>query len=89
MADVKTPSRNAFRATLALSVVLGLGILGLVNYIGSRRYARFDWTSSGLYSLSEKTRNVLKELKTPVQVTVFMTPGTPLYPEVDELRKRY
>jgi ABC-type uncharacterized transport system involved in gliding motility auxiliary subunit len=89
MADVKTPSRNAFRATLALSVVLGLGILGLVNYIGSRRYARFDWTSSGLYSLSEKTRNVLKELKTPVQVTVFMTPGTPLYPEVDELLKRY
>jgi ABC-type uncharacterized transport system involved in gliding motility auxiliary subunit len=89
MATVTTPSRNAFRATLALSVVLGLGILGLVNYIGSRRYARFDWTSSGLYSLSEKTRNVLKGLKTPVQVTVFMTPGTPLYPEVDELLKRY
>jgi ABC-type uncharacterized transport system involved in gliding motility auxiliary subunit len=89
MAAVKTPSRNAFRATLALSVVLGVGILGLVNYIGSRRYARFDWTSSGLYSLSEKTRNVLKELKNPVQVTVFMTPGTPLYPEVDELLKRY
>ena len=89
MATVTTPSRNAFRATLALSVVLGLGILGLVNYIGSRRYARFDWTSSGLYSLSEKTRNVLKDLKTPVQVTVFMTPGTPLYPEVDELLKRY
>jgi ABC-2 type transport system permease protein len=84
-----TPSRNAFRATLALSVLLGLGILGLVNYIGSRRYARFDWTSSGLYSLSEKTRNVLKDLKTPVQVTVFMTPGTPLFPEVDELLKRY
>ena len=82
-------NRGAYRATLALSVVLGLGILGLVNYIGSRRYARFDWTSSGLYSLSEKTRNVLKELKTPVNVTVFMTAGTPLYPEVDELLKRY
>jgi ABC-type uncharacterized transport system involved in gliding motility auxiliary subunit len=89
MTAVTSPSRNAFRATLAISVVLGLGILALVNYIGSRRYARFDWTSSGLYSLSEKTRNVLKELKTPVQVTVFMTPGTPLYPEVDELLKRY
>jgi ABC-type uncharacterized transport system involved in gliding motility auxiliary subunit len=89
MATVTTPSRNAFRATLALSVVLGLGILALVNYIGSRRYARFDWTGSGLYSLSEKTRNVLKEIKTPVNVTVFMTAGVPLYPEVDELLKRY
>jgi ABC-type uncharacterized transport system involved in gliding motility auxiliary subunit len=78
-----------YRATFAISIVLGLGILALVNYIGSRRYARFDWTSSGLYSLSEKTRNVLKDLKTPVIVTVFMTPGVPLYPEVDELLKRY
>ena len=82
-------NRGTYRATLAISVALGLGILALVNYIGSRRYARFDWTGSGLYSLSEKTRNVLKDLKTPVQVTVFMTPGTPLYPEVDELLKRY
>ncbi len=89
MTTVTPSSRSTFRATLALSVVLGLGILGLVNYIGSRRFARFDWTSSGLYSLSEKTRNVLKGLKAPVQVTVFMTPGTPLFPEVDELLKRY
>ncbi len=84
-----TPSRSAYRATLALSVVLGLGILILVNFIGSRRYARFDWTTAGRYSLSEKTVNVLKDLKTPVQITVFMTAGTPLYPEVDELLKRY
>ncbi len=60
-----------------------------MNFIGSRRYARFDWTTTGRYSLSEKTVNVLKGLKSPVQVTVFMTAGTPLYPEVDELLKRY
>ena len=83
------PSRSTYRATLAISVVLGLGILALVNYIGSRRYARFDWTTTHRYSLSDKTANVLKDLKTPVQVTVFMTGGTPLYPEVDELLKRY
>ena len=89
MADKEIPSRSTYRATLAISVVLGLGILVLVNYIGSRRYKRFDWTSTGRYSLSDKTVNVLKDLKTPVKVTVFMTAGTPLYPEVDELLKRY
>jgi ABC-2 type transport system permease protein len=89
MATKEIPSRSTYRATLALSVVLGLGILVLVNYIGSRRYARFDWTTTGRYSLSEKTLNVLRDLKTPVQVTVVMTSGTPLYPEVDELLKRY
>jgi hypothetical protein len=84
------PSRSVHRATLALSVVLGLGILVLVNYIGSRRYARFDWTTTRRYSLSEKTLNVLRDLKVPVTVTVFMTPErTALYPEVDELLKRY
>jgi hypothetical protein len=89
-ANVKdTPSRSTYRATLTISIVLGLGILLLVNYIGSRRYARFDWTTAGRYSLSEKTVNVLKDLKTPVKVTVFMTAGTPLYPEVDEILKRY
>jgi len=85
----EAPSRSTYRATLAISIALGLGILVLVNYIGSRRYARFDWTSTGRYSLSDKTVNVLKDLKTPVKVTVFMTAGTPLYPEVDELLKRY
>ncbi len=89
MAGKEIPSRSTYRATLALSLVLGLGILVLVNYIGSRRYARFDWTSAGRYSLSDKTVAVLKDLKTPVSVTVFMTAGTPLYPEVDELLKRY
>ncbi|MCM3878361.1 MAG: Gldg family protein [Thermoanaerobaculia bacterium] len=86
----ETPSRSDYRATLAISIVLGLGILVLVNYIGSRRYARFDWTTTGRYSLSDKTVNVLRDLKTPVSVTVFMTPErTPFYSEVDELLKRY
>lgn len=89
MSAKEIPSRSTYRATLAISVVLGLGILALVNYIGSRRYARFDWTTTHRYSLSDKTLNVLKDLKTPVQVTVFMTAGTPLYPEIDELLKRY
>lgn len=86
----ETPSRSTYRATLAISVVLGLGILVLVNYIGSRRYARFDWTTTGRNSLSEKTLNVLRDLKAPVTVTVFMAPErTPLYSEIDELLKRY
>ena len=55
-ATAKTPSRSTYRATLAISIVLGLGILVLVNYIGSRRYARFDWTTTGLYSLSREDR---------------------------------
>lgn len=65
-------SRTTFRVTLGVAVVLGLGILVLVNYLGARRYRRFDWTASGLYSLSEKSQKIAKDLKTPVAITVFM-----------------
>ncbi|MBL8115256.1 MAG: GldG family protein [Acidobacteria bacterium] len=82
-------SRNAYRAGLGMAVILGLGILVLVNWLGARHYRRFDWTKSGLYSLSEKTENVLKGLKKPVTVTVFITEGAPLYAESQELLKRY
>lgn len=81
--------RSAFRLTLAASVVVGLGILVLVNWLGARHYRRFDWTGSGLYSLSEKTEKVLAELKDPVTVTVFMTEGTPMFAETQELLRRY
>ena len=81
--------RSAFRLTLAASVAVGLGILVLVNWLGARHYRRFDWTGSGLYSLSEKTEKVLAELKTPVTVTVFMTEGTPMFAETQELLRRY
>jgi len=61
----------------------------LVNWLGSRHYRRLDWTRAGLYTLSGKTVKVLKDLKAPVNVTVFMTEGTQLFPETQELLKRY
>lgn len=82
-------SRTAYRVTLGVAVVLGLGILVLVNYLGARRYRRFDWTASGLYSLSEKSQKVVKDLKVPVQITVFMPEGSTLYNETQEILRRY
>lgn len=82
-------TRNVYRATVGAAILLGLGILILVNYVGSRRFARFDWTRSGLYSLSPKTLAVLTDLKSQVSVTVFMVEGSPLFRETKELLARY
>ena len=82
-------SRTASRLSLGLAVLLGIGILALVNWLGARHYRRFDWTSAGLYTLSDKSIRVLKDLKQPVAVTVFLTEGSPLYAETQELLKRY
>ena len=82
-------SRTASRLTLGIAILLGVGILCLVNWLGARHYRRFDWTSAGLFTLSEKSTQVLAGLKQPVTVTVFMTEGSPLYAETQELLKRY
>lgn len=89
MTSMNGPNRNVFRVTMAVAILLAVGILALVNWLGSRHYKRFDWTRAGLYSLSDKTKSVLSGLKNPVTVTVFMVEGTQLYPEVQELLKRY
>lgn len=82
-------NRTAHRVSLGIAILLGVGILVLVNWLGARHYRRFDWTSAGLYTLSEKSTQVLRALKQPVTVTVFLTEGSPLYAETQELLRRY
>ncbi|MGE5236579.1 MAG: GldG family protein [Acidobacteriota bacterium] len=72
-----------------VAIALVAALVLMVNWLGYRHYTRADWTKSKLYSLSEKTLNVLKSVKDEVKVIVFMTPSTPLYSETRELLTRY
>ena len=64
--------RGARYGTMSLvSIVVFLGILVAVNYLGTRQNKRWDLTANQVYSLSDQTIKILKELKEPVKVTVF------------------
>jgi ABC-type uncharacterized transport system involved in gliding motility auxiliary subunit len=76
-------------SSTVIAIVLAVVLLFLVNYLGARHYVRADWTKSRIYSLSDKTTNVLAALKEPVQVVVFMTPGSTLFEQTKELLERY
>lgn len=76
-------------SSTGLAVVLVLALIGMLNWLAYRHYSRADWTSSKLYSLSQKSVNILKDLKDPVKVIVFMTPQTPMFTETKELLTRY
>ncbi|MEW5877888.1 MAG: GldG family protein [Acidobacteriota bacterium] len=78
-----------FASTLVIGAVLVLALVGMVNWLSYRHYFRWDWTRAKVYSLSEKTINVLKGVKEPVRVVVFMTGTTPLFDQVKELLGRY
>lgn len=75
--------------TLSAGVLLIAALLVIVNYFGDKYHKRFDWTSSRLYTLSEKSENVVRDLKQDVDFIVFLQPGDELYEPVRELLSQY
>lgn len=78
------------RGTLSAAVLLLAALLVMVNYFGWKYFKRFDWTAGELYTLSEKSRNVLRELKRDVEFIVFLSPEQQeIYQPTTELLDRY
>src|SRR5262245_37174214 len=73
--------RQARYGTLAgVSVLVVLGILTAINYIGTKQTKRWDLTANKQFSLSDQTRNVVSKLDAPMQVQVFaQEPEFPRY----------
>src|SRR5712671_1873219 len=64
--------RQARYGTLAgVSILVVLGILVAINYIGSKQNKRWDLTTNKQFSLSDQSRNVLAKLDSPLQIRVF------------------
>jgi ABC-type uncharacterized transport system involved in gliding motility auxiliary subunit len=70
-----------FGINSGVSVLLFVGVLVLVNYLGAKHQRRFDMTSERLHSLGDESTKVLAELKENVQIKAF-------YPGGDEQRTR-
>ncbi len=82
--------RRLFTSLNFAVVVALLGVLFImVNWVASRRYARWDFTKQKLSVLSDQTRQVLKTLTEPVSVTVFYQPKHRLYELVRDVLKEY
>lgn len=64
--------RGARYGTLSIvSILVFLGILVAVNYLGTRQNKRWDLTANQVFSLSDQTIRIVRELKEPVTFTVF------------------
>lgn len=76
-------------STLSAGVVLVGALLVFANYFGFKYHQRFDWTQSKLYTLSEKSKQVVAEMTADVEAIVFLPPSSQLYEQVKELLARY
>ncbi len=100
------PPRPGARTTRLLRVMSALGVLAAAviavsaNILVARFYQRWDWTSSGLYTLTAPTLESLHSLRRDVEVIVFLSRSDPLSvsvrhtltaygAETDRLRPRY
>jgi ABC-type uncharacterized transport system involved in gliding motility auxiliary subunit len=64
--------RQARYGTMSLvSILVALGIVVAVNYLGVRQNKRWDLTENQAYTLSEQSVKVLRSLDAPVQFTVY------------------
>jgi ABC-type uncharacterized transport system involved in gliding motility auxiliary subunit len=77
------------QALQAVTTALLVAILGMVNYLAFRHYDRFDLTSAGMYTLSDKSKSVLKDLTQDVTVYVFMSRNEAAFQDTEELLQRY
>ncbi|HEX2198549.1 MAG TPA: GldG family protein [Burkholderiales bacterium] len=59
----------------AVGLLALLLILVAVNFLASRAPARVDLTEGDIYTLSEGTRKILRELPSPVKVKLYVSQG--------------
>jgi len=71
-----TQSGRSARVNATVTVVSILGILVLVNVLGVFLFGRWDLTDNQRYSLSEVSRQAVRDLDS-VQVQVFVSPDLP------------
>jgi ABC-type uncharacterized transport system involved in gliding motility auxiliary subunit len=80
--------RQARYGTLAAtSILVVLGILIAINYIGAKQNKRWDVTANKQFSLADQSKNVLAKLDSPLQVMVFAQ--EPEFPRYQDKMKEY
>ena len=83
---------NAVFSTLLLATILlilnfvpYMPALGAHDFVHKFFAGTFDWTQARIYSLSERTKNTLENLKEPVKVYVFLDNADPITEQVKTL----
>ena len=70
---------GTYGTSAVLTSVLSIVLVGALGFFAARNSVRFDWTESGVHSLSDQTVKVLDGLDRDVEVTA-------LYPRINQLQ---
>src|SRR4029077_13288406 len=87
IASVFSRRQTRYGTLMGVSILVVLGILVAINYIGTRQNKRWDLTTNKQFSLSDQSRNVAAKLDAPLQVQVFAQETQ--FPRFQERLKEY
>jgi ABC-type uncharacterized transport system involved in gliding motility auxiliary subunit len=76
-----------YGALSASTILIALGILVAVNYIGQRENVRWDFTAAQQFTLSDQSRQVLQKLEGPLTMMVFAQDAE--FPTFEDLLQGY
>ena len=76
-----------YGTSAVLGTLLGIAILGMLGFLGTRYHERFDWSESGIHTLSGQTLDLLEALDEEVRVLVLV--AKPEEAPIRDLLDRY
>lgn len=79
----------ADKLSASVGIIAAMVLAVLVNVIVARHYKRWDWTTGGLYTLSDATVQTLRGLEEPIRIYVLLSADDPLTLSVRHLLEAY
>ena len=87
--ELNERTRWYLRVQNVVFVVLVIGILGVVAWLGERHGAEFDWTANQRNSLTEESVELLKRIEGPVEIVAYASSDEMLRERIELLVDRY
>ena len=81
--------RRRFRLQRALFLVLFLGAIGLLAWLGDRHVREFDWTYGGRNSLSAESLRLVERIREPIRIVAWAREDEALRERIRDLVGRY
>ncbi len=77
-------ARSIFAGAVAICVAIGLVFNWIIDDIS---FGRFDLTENKIYTVSQASKNILRELDAPAQVKLYITPREEMPTEMKDLEQ--
>ena len=87
--NTSTRRKYVIFANVSLAIIIAVVIFGFISYINGRNYVHFDFTSNKKFTLSSKTKNIIKNLDKPVTITTLFDPSELFYAQIKDILGSY